>query len=62
MSGVSRRYAIATGDRSKLSLDRRRQPAEEAARQAHMVVEDDPAVFGYFRHVLDIASRSGLHN
>jgi len=48
--------------RSKLGLDRRRQPAEKASRQAGVVAENDPAGMGDFGHGLDIASRRGSDN
>ena len=43
--------------RSKLSLDRRGQPAEKAAGQTHVVAQDDPVNIRNVRHGLDIASR-----
>src|SRR5262249_17770755 len=48
--------------RSKLSLDRRGQPAEKAAGQTHVVAQDDPMNIRNIRHGLDITSLSGPAN
>jgi hypothetical protein len=48
--------------RLKRGLDRCRQPAEKAARQARVVAEHDPSYIGNIRHRLDIASRGGSDN
>jgi hypothetical protein len=42
--------------RSKLSLDRRGQPAKKTAGQTHVVAQDDPVDIRNVRHVLGIAS------
>jgi hypothetical protein len=53
-----RRHAADWLLRLKLCQHRRGQPAEETAWQARVVAQNNPVAMGYFRHVLDIASRS----
>jgi hypothetical protein len=52
-----RRHAADLLLRLKLCQHRRGQPAEETARQARVVAQNDLTGMGCFRHALDIASR-----